>query len=205
MDRFLVVLTPLPRGWLASAPEVPGIGAEGPTRAIVLHKVRASLAEVLARSQQLGARPPAPASLHYVDLSDALPRPLPALPAPQVEVPAALKQRLRALGFSIVELGGGASALYADREATDVFIRHTDGPWAPRTLDSPVIVEETVRGLREVGSPLEDDIDTAEFSGYTLREVLEALEDPDDEYETIEMRLANRGRPGAANGEARSQ
>jgi predicted RNase H-like HicB family nuclease len=191
VDRCLVVVERTASGFLACAPEVPGCIATGSTSAIALHNLRRAIAAHLEfMGPQTHTAPPR-VWLDYVDLSSTVPTRIGGTP-PVGPMPADLATRLAALGFAVVQLGEGRSALFTDRDGVETFVRHADGPWAPVSLDDRVVVEETVRGLREVGSPLEDNVDTSEFEGYTLRDIVEVLEAPDGDYVTIELRLLNR-------------
>lgn len=88
-------------------------------------------------------------------------------------------------GFYLQETGGGCTAYVRldnpRRPEVEEIVTVAHGPHAPEALTDAVVVS----------SGWEDNDDRAVTQGYTLADVLAALDNPSDEYALLDLRLHN--------------
>ncbi len=99
-----------------------------------------------------------------------------------------IKARLEAHGFKYFHMGGNLTA----------YVRHEGEVWeqimsdemegfAPSALNEFVVIFDGL--VDDEGEPIKEELETTE--GYTMREVLAALDNPSKEYMLLTLRLYN--------------
>lgn len=95
-----------------------------------------------------------------------------------------IKERLGEHGFTLEHTGGGCTAWTRyDGEMVEM-ITLNDAPQAPWKLSDNVAIGTYAEDVEDLG-------DEVTLRGYTLADVLAALENPSDEYFLLELRLHN--------------